>query len=291
MTDVVTRWTVTRAVRASDLPAPSRLIMLTLADVADTGTAEIPARFTPSLNDIARETGLDKSTVVRHLSALDAAGWVVRTKPDYAAQMRGEPTRYRLTVPADCMTRLVEVVAEGDRGSGTERQGVGAENDRGRRTERHKSQISSDQETDLKNSSSDAAHRPDVEKVCEHLADRMVDNGCTRPEIGQRWRDAARLLIDKDGRTVDQILKAIDWCQDDDFWRSNILSMPKLRAKYDQLRLAAQRSARASPQRQFVERNGMKLKPETAARLDDNARFAAMDAARAAGQQHAIGAS
>jgi hypothetical protein len=48
-------------------------------------------------------------------------------------------------------------------------------------------------------------------------------------------------MLDKDSRTEQQVAKAIDWCQKDTFWRVNILSMPKLREKYDQLRLAAQR--------------------------------------------------
>lgn len=30
------------------------------------------------------------------------------------------------------------------------------------------------------------------------------------------------------------------WCQGDEFWRSNVQSMPKLREKFDQLRLKAQ---------------------------------------------------
>lgn len=84
--------------------------------------------------------------------------------------------------------------------------------------------------------------RLDVEQVCRHLADRIEANGSKRPTITKTWRDAARRLIDRDGRSVEQIIRAIDWCQDDDFWRSNILSMPKLREKYDQLRLAAQRN-------------------------------------------------
>lgn len=81
--------------------------------------------------------------------------------------------------------------------------------------------------------------RPDVEQICTHLADRIEANGSKRPVITVAWRTAARLLLDKDGRTVDQVLKAIDWCQADPFWRANVLSMPKLRDKYDQLRLKA----------------------------------------------------
>jgi len=48
-------------------------------------------------------------------------------------------------------------------------------------------------------------------------------------------------MLDRDGRTEQQVMGAINWCQTDDFWRSNILSMPKLREKYDQLRLQAER--------------------------------------------------
>lgn len=81
--------------------------------------------------------------------------------------------------------------------------------------------------------------RADVEHLCDHLADRIAANGSKRPAIGKRWRDAARLMIDSDGHTEQQIHAAIDWCQDSEFWRANILSMPKLREKYDQLRLRA----------------------------------------------------
>lgn len=81
--------------------------------------------------------------------------------------------------------------------------------------------------------------RPDVERICTHLADRIEENGSLRPVIGKTWRDAARLLLDKDKRTVDQVIAAIDWCQSDTFWRGNVMSMPTLRDKYDQLRHAA----------------------------------------------------
>lgn len=96
-----TRWEVTKAVRASDLPAPSRLVMLVLADVAEVGTAEIPERFTPSLSVLARETGLGRSTVAEHLALLEAGGWLVRDRPDDAAMARGERTRYKLMTPMD----------------------------------------------------------------------------------------------------------------------------------------------------------------------------------------------
>ena len=102
-------------------------------------------------------------------------------------------------------------------------------------------------ETDTDNSgttflrTSDEPPRDDVERVCRHLADAVEANGSKRPHVSERWRTEARRLIDLDGRTPDQIIRAIDWCQSDAFWRANVLSMPKLREKYDQLRLAAER--------------------------------------------------
>ncbi|WP_405699136.1 hypothetical protein OG209_05425 [Streptomyces sp. NBC_01383] len=83
--------------------------------------------------------------------------------------------------------------------------------------------------------------RPDVEQACVLLADLMEANGCRRPTVSKEWRDAARLLLDKDGVPLDDVLGAIRWSQADDFWRSNILSLPKLRKQYDTLRLQAQR--------------------------------------------------
>lgn len=83
--------------------------------------------------------------------------------------------------------------------------------------------------------------RDDVERVCEHLAARIEANGSKRPSITKRWQDAARLMLDTDGRSEAQVIRCIDWSQDHEFWRTVILSMPKLRQKYDQLRLQAAR--------------------------------------------------
>lgn len=109
----------------------------------------------------------------------------------------------------------------------------------------------SDDETEDDAEEADAQVREDVQRVCEHLADRIVRNGSKRPRITKTWQTSARLLMDADKRAEAQVHTAIDWCQDNDFWRSKVMSMPKLREKYDQLRLEAQnekeRNARASP--------------------------------------------
>ena len=99
--------------------------------------------------------------------------------------------------------------------------------------------------TESSDDESKVALREDVEKICLTLADRIEANGSKRPNITKRWRDSARRMIDLDKRTLEQVLTAIDWCQNDEFWHVNVLSVPTLREKYDQLRLAAMRERRA----------------------------------------------
>ena len=113
--------------------------------------------------------------------------------------------------------------------------------------------------------------RPDVEHLCTLLADRIEANGSKRPQITKRWRDAARLMIDRDGRDEEHVAKAIEWCQKDEFWRANILSMPKLREKYDQLRLQASRNGHRKPvadTRSWVARNLARNAPSTQGELE-----------------------
>ena len=61
------------------------------------------------------------------------------------------------------------------------------------------------------------------------------------PRTTTAWRTQARLMIDRDGRTVEEITRIIDWVEGNDFWRANVLSVPKLRQKFDTLRLQSQR--------------------------------------------------
>lgn len=82
-----------------------------------------------------------------------------------------------------------------------------------------------------------SALRPDVESLLDHLDSCIRANGAKVPSRTQANIDAARLLIDRDGRDVGEIHTVIEWATSDEFWRTNILCMSKLRAQYDQLNL------------------------------------------------------
>lgn len=83
--------------------------------------------------------------------------------------------------------------------------------------------------------------RDDVLGLCSLLASLIEENGSKRPNVTDAWMNAARLLLDKDKRDFTAAQRLIEWCQRDSFWMTNILSMPKFRDKYDQLRLDANR--------------------------------------------------
>jgi hypothetical protein len=91
-------------------------------------------------------------------------------------------------------------------------------------------------------------------RLAELLADLIAENGSKRPNP-KAWAKDVRLMVERDGRTVEQIEKAIRWCQADTFWRGNVLSMGKLRKQYDKLRLAAARE-QAPPEKPKWERAG-----------------------------------
>ena len=63
------------------------------------------------------------------------------------------------------------------------------------------------------------------------ITDRQVEN----------WAREADLMLRQDGRTGEEILSVMEWSQRDHFWRTNILSMGKLREKFDQLTLKKRR--------------------------------------------------
>lgn len=81
--------------------------------------------------------------------------------------------------------------------------------------------------------------RADVEALCSRLHQRITEGG-SKAAITTAWRKAARLLLDRDRRDLDEALRLVDWCQADAFWSANVLSLPTFRKQYDRLRLRAQ---------------------------------------------------
>ncbi|ACC98528.1 hypothetical protein Emin_0975 [Elusimicrobium minutum Pei191] len=74
------------------------------------------------------------------------------------------------------------------------------------------------------------------------LADLMKANNpnVKLPANLKAWAKEEDRLVRIDKRPVEEALQVLKWCQADGFWKSNILSIPKFREKYDTLKLQMQ---------------------------------------------------
>lgn len=95
-------------------------------------------------------------------------------------------------------------------------------------------------EQGVESAKADEPTRADVEEICTYFAAAVLKNGA-KATVTSKWRTEARLLLDRDERDPNEVRSVIDWATSDEFWRTNVLSVPKFREKYDQLRLGMQR--------------------------------------------------
>lgn len=92
------------------------------------------------------------------------------------------------------------------------------------------------------------AAREDVAAILDHLDSGLQELGVRLPSRGITNLDEARKLIDVDGKTVDQVKRAIDFALADDFWSQNIHSPKALRKSYDKLAIKARNEAAKNPE-------------------------------------------
>lgn len=64
------------------------------------------------------------------------------------------------------------------------------------------------------------------------------------------WANDVRLMVERDGRELPEICRILEFSQNDEFWRSNILSMSKLRKQYTQLLIKSQKPRSRAEERQ-----------------------------------------
>lgn len=87
--------------------------------------------------------------------------------------------------------------------------------------------------------------RPEDKRLTQLLIDRIQENDIRSshlPDTEEKqftWINSCRLLREKDKRTSKEIEAIIIWSQNHHFWKTVILSMPKLREKFSQMYLKA----------------------------------------------------
>jgi hypothetical protein len=85
-------------------------------------------------------------------------------------------------------------------------------------------------------------------KLANRLYEKILENNPHQKKPNfQEWSNDIRLMMERDQRTEEQIEYLIDWCQQDSFWKVNILSPSKLREKFDQLVLKVKQDRHKQP--------------------------------------------
>lgn len=73
-------------------------------------------------------------------------------------------------------------------------------------------------------------------KMSKYMAVRLLD---IMPKMKtpnfEKWANEIRLMRDRDNRTEKEIKAVFDWANNDNFWKTNILSSAKLRKQFDRL--------------------------------------------------------
>lgn len=104
-------------------------------------------------------------------------------------------------------------------------------------------------EVRIKNNTSPKKISDDDKRLTELLIKLMLENDPNSSVIKrqtkkqkEKWMDECRKLNKLDNRSYKVIEKVLRWCQQDDFWSGNILSMTKFREKFSQLYLKYKQS-------------------------------------------------
>lgn len=84
-----------------------------------------------------------------------------------------------------------------------------------------------------------------LDKIRENNPNTYPSSAKRQPDL-QSWANTIRLMHERDSRSYDQIKNMIDWCQDNNFWQSNILSASSLREKYPVMAAQANRELKGT---------------------------------------------
>jgi hypothetical protein len=203
---------------------------------------ERDGEWTATMQQIADEIGVSVRTAKRITTNLRERGWVTSERVNaYDATLTwkvvwaGQPESANLAPSG---------VTVGHSGEGHGGPVEGAEPARSESANVALSSSKTEETEETNNTSGEPDERrdlnegrEDVDRVCAHLAQRLRERDVTiKDPSSKRWRDAARLLMDADGRTETQVHNMIDWCQQDDFWRAVVHSLPNLREHYSKMR-------------------------------------------------------
>lgn len=224
----------------SEARGSNRLVLIVLADHASPdGTDSYP-----SVETIARQARISERSAQYALRALERDGHIARgdDRPNgtrsYVIHMRSQdlrPAGRDVAVGGGAESAPPGVQRVAPRGAKSRTEGV----------QRVAPEPTTEQKTTTTTSLSSSSDL-EVDRLCELFSDLTRARTETPPSspryrVTAGWRTEMDRLLRIDGRDPAEVEAVIRWVDQDDFWAANVLSVPKLRAKFDQLRATANR--------------------------------------------------
>lgn len=201
----------------------------------------------------AQILNLSRGRVSKIISELVKKGYM-QTDFSYHSEVRKIEKR-SIKICLDCSQKQPEVIAENDHGTGQKRPYPLVENDQDIiyrynisscrefcGTPKTAAKIPDERTADKLTNRSKPEFAADSEAylLARYLERNILQNNSKFPQSEtqrQRWAKDIDLMLRLDKLDPDDIAEVIAWCQQDSFWRSNILSGKKLRQKYQELRM------------------------------------------------------
>lgn len=226
-----------------ELSHGQQAILIAMADHAD----DDGSKCFPSLSRIAWKTGYDRRHVQRMTRELQKMGVLV----EVARSNRRHPTEYQIELSA--AKRKAPYVTRGDiydmRGDISNNQG--RHPDRPNHQENHQKEPSDTSSLPTRKKEQPQASevvQPSIERLCDLMAQLQNERlGRSEYTASTTWKRDMRLLVEKDGRSVEAVERCLRWIHEHDFWSTNVLSPGKLRKQWNRLELEAKRGTKREP--------------------------------------------
>jgi hypothetical protein len=268
-----------KAIKQSELPSSTRLVLFVIADYANA----MDDVCWPSLERIASDAGLSVRCVSDHIRVAETAGWLTSWLTR-RANRRHAHSCYRLSVPADVAARFraaIDFELADDAAAGNpapvsspfadESKSMGVSDahcpaptensasgggqlaDRMQNlptntpVNRSTSKPSLSQPTAVNEGIGDA--ESEFKQRDHALASWMLERirklnpGHREPDL-RAWAAEIRDMRSVNGRTHEQIAVLFRWANEDDFWQPVVIAPEKLREKWDQLVIRFQAAKR-----------------------------------------------
>lgn len=229
-------WALKRAPVTDPL---AHLVLIGLADHADPQGRE--AR--PSQKRLAEYVNVTDRTIRTKLRMLEDQGLIRPGDDRLVAHLRADrrPLVWDLCMDVTKATSRAE--ADSGRNSDVTTAGstvqtrpeAGRTHDRNTASDRTVHEPSSEPSENRVGDADATPVRDDVREVCLIVREHVELVTGKRPTVGVRWMTQARLMLDVDGHTVDDVRAVMAWVTASSFWAANILSVAKLREKWPTL--------------------------------------------------------